>query len=103
MKPIFIPLKEEYYKAFASGDKSAEMRRYGGSWNENNCRAGRKVVISKGYGKKERMLGNIIGLKRLHGTQFEGKERDAILAIYKTLDIEIAYIEISDLQPIQAM
>lgn len=65
-KPIFIPLKAEYYEAFENGTKNTEYRRYGKQWNERNCRIGRNVTLSYGYGKARRLRGivtdfNIVG------------------------------------------
>ena len=59
-KPLFIPLKAEYYEAFENGTKDTEYRRYGKIWNENNCRPGRTVTLSYGYGKARRMKGTVI-------------------------------------------
>ena len=63
-KPLFIPLKTEYYRAFEDGTKTTEYRRYGALWNERTCRIGRDVVLSHGYGKQSRMMGTVIGFKR---------------------------------------
>lgn len=57
-KPLFIPLKAEFYDAFANGTKDVEYRVYGPRWNENTCYLGRAVTISYGYGKSK---------PRLHG------------------------------------
>lgn len=62
--PVFIPLKTEYYEAFCDGSKTTEYRKYGKRWNEKNCDVGRRVTISKGYGKKHRRHGVIIGFKK---------------------------------------
>ncbi len=59
-KPLFIPLKIEYYDAFADGRKMVEYRRYGPVWNERTCVPGRRVVLSKGYGKKSRCEGVVV-------------------------------------------
>ena len=56
-KPLFIPLMKKYYKAFQDGSKTVEYRRYGAVWNERTCRPGRRVVLSCGYGKKNRCEG----------------------------------------------
>jgi len=57
MKPLFIPLKREFYDAFQRLEKRTEYRRPGGPWNERTCRPGRPVVLSCGYGKARRMKG----------------------------------------------
>lgn len=54
-RPLFIPLKTEYYEAFESGEKGTEYRKYGPRWNEETCYAGRPVILSKGYGKHARI------------------------------------------------
>lgn len=48
-KPLFIPLKAEFFSAFEQGTKMVEFRVYGPRWNENTCRPGRPVTLSYGY------------------------------------------------------
>ena len=64
MKPLFIPLKTEYFEAFKAGTKKVEYRPYGPRWNERTCRVGRPVVLSKGYGKAHRLTGRITSFSR---------------------------------------
>lgn len=61
MTNLFIPLKTEYFEAFKSGRKTVEYRPYGPRWNEKTCYVGRKVTLSKGYGKQARLTGTVIG------------------------------------------
>lgn len=61
MKALFIPLKTEYFRAFQAGTKPVEFRQYGPRWNERTCYLGRPVVLSHGYGKRERLQGVISG------------------------------------------
>lgn len=63
-KPLFIPLNAKFYRQFESGEKSVEYRLYGARWNERNCRIGRKVTLSLGYGKHERLSGEIKSFER---------------------------------------
>ena len=63
MKPLFIPLKTEYFEAFKAGTKDTEYRRHGQRWNEDVCQVGRPVVLSKGYGKAERLPAVITGFE----------------------------------------
>ena len=58
--PLFIPLKSEFYAAFIAGTKITEYRRHGPGWNAKTCQVGRRVVLSKGYGKAHRVTGTII-------------------------------------------
>jgi len=60
-KPLFIPLKAEYFDAFKAGTKDTEYRRRGSSWNAETCAMGRPVILSRGYGKKHRLKGVIVG------------------------------------------
>lgn len=62
-KPLFIPLKTQFYEAFCDGTKTTEYRRAGNRWNEATCRIGRRVVISKGYGKQSRRSGVVAGFR----------------------------------------
>jgi hypothetical protein len=94
MKPLFVPLKTEYYEAFADGSKREELRRYGPRWNEKTCAVGREVVLSKGYGKQHRMDGRVWKFKRQHGSTFGSTYKAEILDVFGTLDIEIACVAI---------
>lgn len=60
-EPLFIPLKAEFFDAFAQGRKDTEYRRRGLRWNTDSCRIGRRVVLSRGYGKHQRLTGVIVG------------------------------------------
>jgi hypothetical protein len=100
MKPLFIPLKTEYYEAFEGGTKTEELRVYGPRWNHDTCRQGREVILSKGYGKQNRMKGRIWKFKKQHGSLFGSTYKAAIQAVYGTLDVDIACISITDLEPI---
>lgn len=60
MKPLFIPLKREYFEQFRTGEKIYEYRPYGPRWNERTCTPGRTVTLSLGYGKKHRLQGTIV-------------------------------------------
>jgi len=97
-KPLFIPLKTEYYEAFAGGSKTEELRLYGPRWNKDTCKVGRAVTLSKGYGKQARMSGVIWKFKKQHGSLFGSTYKEAIMAVYGTLDVDIACISIRDLK-----
>lgn len=60
--PLFLPLKSQYFNAFAEGTKTVEYRLYGPRWNERTCYPGRPVVLSCGYGKSRRLTGRVMGL-----------------------------------------
>lgn len=62
-KPLFIPLKAVFYASFAIGEKEWEFRPNGPRWNERTCRVGRRVVLSRGYGKQHRMTGVIVDFR----------------------------------------
>lgn len=93
LKPLFIPLKTEYYEAFERGDKDEEYRLYGKRWNENTCLEGREVTLSKGYGKKHRLTGEIIGFQRVDVNCLTQKVQDSLSKIYPNQS-DIAAIEI---------
>lgn len=61
---LFIPLKQEYFEAFESGQKTEEYRPYGPRWNERTCPIGRRVVISLGYGTQRRLTGTIMSFRK---------------------------------------
>jgi len=93
-KPLFIALKSEHYAKFEDGTKDNEIRLYGPRWNEKTCYAGRKVTLSKGYGKKYRLKGVITAFKRQKGYELEDCHQQAILKLYGTLEKDIARIYI---------
>lgn len=62
-RPLFLPLKREYFEAFKDGTKVEEFRVLGVRWNERTCRIGRPVVLSLGYGTKHRIRGVIAGFR----------------------------------------
>lgn len=61
--PLFIPLRNGPYAAFASGEKTIEYRPHGPRWNERTIWPGRPVILSCGYGKARRMMGVVICLR----------------------------------------
>ncbi len=91
---LFIPLKAEFFDAFASGAKTDELRRFGPRWNERTCIVGRAVTLSRGYGKAQRLSGRIWRFTKQHGSMFGSTYRASIERIYGTLDIDIACISI---------
>lgn len=58
-RPLFIPLKAEWFSAFARGEKDTEYRQRGPRWNLDTCAIGRRVILSCGYGKAKRLGGTI--------------------------------------------
>ena len=69
-KPLFIPLKTEYFEAFLRGEKKTEYRAYGPRWNFKTCQEGRLVILSKGYGKQYRLV------KRITSTEITAPTED---------------------------
>ena len=97
--PVFIPLKTAYYEMFAEGIKTEELRRYGKRWNEKVCTVGRRVTLSRGYGKRGRLSGVIWKFKKQHGSTFGSTYKALILGVFGTLDVEIACISIKNIKP----
>lgn len=92
-KPLFIPLKREYFEAFKRGDKTREYRPHGKRWNVSTCRIGRRVTLSLGYGKAHRLHGVVSDLtvetepQTLHGwTECYGDKHGEALCIGIKLD-----------------
>lgn len=54
-KAMFIPLRAEWFYKIENGEKDTEYRAYGPRWNEKQCRIGRPVTLSMGYGKRRRL------------------------------------------------
>lgn len=98
-KPLFIPVKTEYFEAFKNGTKLFEMREYGKRWNEKTCRVGREVVVSKGYGKNGRLHGYVKKFER--AGEFYPFSNDDFHALRKcfpdrAFDVAVIWIEWRD-------
>ena len=90
-KPLFIPLRREYFEAFKAGDKIEEFRPEGPRWNARTCRIGRPVVLSLGYGKGERLAGRVAGYSaRKEPTQTDAWRR--VLVHYR-VEIDVAPLD----------
>lgn len=63
-KPLFIPLRTEWFRQFEAGQKKTEYRAYGPRWNERTCRVGRKASVSHGYSGK-RLPMKVVGFKKI--------------------------------------
>ncbi len=91
-KPLFIPLKTEYFEAFKSGLKQYELRKYGARWNENTCRVGRCATLSKGYGKHERLTREVTAFERKSVSELSDKDRADFIACYGEAETDVAVI-----------
>lgn len=63
MEPLFLALRSQYYQEFKMREKKIEYRRYGKGYNEETCPVGRRVLLSKGYSKAQRMTGVIVSFE----------------------------------------
>jgi len=93
-RPLFIPLKGKHYDAFARGEKTVEMRRFGLRWNSRTCAPGREVILSRGYGKEQRLRGTITQLTVARGRALDAAEQAAMLECYGTTDMAVCLIHI---------
>ena len=94
-KPLFIPLNTKYFEAFKAGIKPSELRPYGPRWNEKTCRVGRKVTLSKGYGKHERISGEVTRFRRTTPDHLGAAQNDWI-AVYGEDRTDVAEIFIRE-------
>jgi hypothetical protein len=62
---LFIPLKRQYFTEYLRGTKATEYRKYGPRWNERVCVVDRPVILSLGYGKKNRLVGKITSFRKV--------------------------------------
>lgn len=67
-KPLFVPLKTEYFDQFARGEKTTEYRLYGPRWNEGTCTPGRSVTLSHGY-SGARIRARVMGLRLIRAEE----------------------------------
>jgi len=81
-RPLFIPLKTEFYNQFIWGEKDTEFRKYGARWNELTCPPMRPVILSKGYGKKFRRSGVISRFNKTHIDKINPLIRESLKALY---------------------
>ena len=88
-KPLFVPLKGEYFDAFASGAKNTEYRLYGKRWNERTCRIGRAVTLSRGY-SGARLRGHVSDFFVLAGC----RSADFLACYQDAVDAQMACIQI---------
>lgn len=100
-KPLFVPLKAEFFRAFENGSKHSELRLYGPRWNEHTCTPGRKVVLSLGYGKSKRISAVIDLFLKRDAKTFGSTYQAAVLSTYGSLDFPIAEIRLRDFCVIQ--
>lgn len=98
-KPLFIPLKGEYFDRFERGEKSEELRRWGPRWNMDTCRPGREVVLSRGYGKQKRLRALIWKYVRAPGHKQPREHHEDIIAVFGSLDVDVARICLSCIGP----
>ena len=78
LKPLFIPLKREFFEAFERGTKKCEYRKHGKRWNRETCVPGRPVVLSLGYGKGRRLHGIVTDFN----VSMSMAQSDAFIACY---------------------
>lgn len=89
MKPLFCPLKTQYFNQFKNGEKNTEYRAYGKRWNENTCAIGRIITLSHGY-SGERLHGKITDfqIKNISNTN------EDVMSLYRNKTELIACITI---------
>jgi hypothetical protein len=91
--PLFIPLRREWYEQFERRVKTFEFRPYGPRWNEKTCRIGRRVTLSLGYGKAQRLHGVIVGFwqddQAIHGDAWKSCYGDKGHKIAARIEIRI--------------
>ena len=100
-KPLFVPLRTEFFNKFLSGEKKDELRVYGPHWNEKTCPVGRPVLLSKGYGKHARATSRITSFEKIPATDLSAKDQQAVIACFDSLDIEIAVIGLGEVVEVQ--
>ena len=97
-KPLFIPLKREFFEQFESGVKRFEFRPYGPRWNEKTGRMRRPAVQSDGSGNQRRLRGFISGFDKhpIYACS------PSFQACYPGFEGMGCRIEVSDLKPLAA-
>ena len=67
-RPMFIPLKREWYEAFARGEKTVEYRLPKGAFAPHHCAPGRPVVLSLGWSGNGRLNARIVAYALVDAT-----------------------------------
>jgi hypothetical protein len=93
-KPLFLPVPTSTYEALESGKQKCEWRRYGKRWNEKHCRVGRRLTLSKGYGKKHRLSGTLVGFDTPWAYEFNELWHEYHQKTFGTLNIRFAIMHI---------
>lgn len=62
-RPLFVPLRREWFDSFRAGTKAEEVRRVSPQFNGRRVWPGRPVILSLGYSGRQRMHG-IVGQVR---------------------------------------
>ena len=93
-KPLFIALKTKHFLEFKDGTKIVEYRAHGPRWNKKVCVIGRRAVISRGYGKYERLAGTIDGFGIMKFHEMPENQNGVLGALLKKGVMEIACIGI---------
>jgi hypothetical protein len=55
LRSLFVPVVNEVYRLFESGEKWVELRQLGPKWNHRHVFTGRLVVLSRGYSTADRL------------------------------------------------
>lgn len=93
--PLFIPLRAEYFRAFADGIKTVEWRKLGRGFSVKTLIVGRRVTLSNGY-SGQRLDGRITSLE-FAPAQAVGP---AALTIYKPDDLLVGiHIKLDSFKP----
>jgi hypothetical protein len=104
LKPLFIPLAAEHFDAFANGTKlnMEEYRAYGTRWNHQTCPVGRRVLLSRGYGKHKRLRGVIAGVREMNFTDAPELLQESLRKLYVIPPSIIICIKIGSLEEVCA-
>ncbi|MFX4226482.1 MAG: hypothetical protein ACFHHU_00905 [Porticoccaceae bacterium] len=94
-KPLFVPLRTEFFELFENGSKCIEYRLYGDRWNENTCFEGRPITLSHGYGKQRRLHRHIKNFAKRLGSELPPEDQSAVISVYGRLDVSLACIEVT--------
>lgn len=74
IRPLFIPLRRQWFEAFASGHKRVEWRAYGTRWNLQTAFRGRLVTLSLGY-SGARLAGTVLRTRRVRAVDAPASAR----------------------------
>jgi hypothetical protein len=96
-KPVFMPLKKEWFEAFARGEKTEEWRLPGRLYNERTCTPGREIILNLGY--KAKTIPGVRLRARIARVEFRKPSRETADALGAADGVDCMVLCLTDIRP----